>query len=347
MVPLVFFSSTTNFVVKKISKYGSVTDTFVTHGERMRNIRTANDIWITGGCMQARLKRAIRLGISVLLMISVVAGVCTTADASDAKSVIWLSRDQFVVLERQDQTPSGAQAPANDHPVELAMDRLTSLLASIDVRAAAGDKPVPLLTAASIQTLAPYLQQGLYQASPADDVTFAIIGLHEALFGFAKSPKVTTGRVFYKDGALNLIIGLAQQDVNERDDRRLSPFTPGSRAKPSAGEWTLLPRAGQTVVSLVRKDWLRFAADRQLPGSAASPATEPTVAPVVPAPMPMSSPAPVAPTAPAPAAVSVAKQPVDNRGSADRLSVLKDLRDKGLISEEEYRSKRMEILNAL
>ena len=37
----------------------------------------------------------------------------------------------------------------------------------------------------------------------------------------------------------------------------------------------------------------------------------------------------------------------DMRRPADRLTTLNELKDKGLISEEEYRTKRLEILNGI
>jgi len=248
-------------------------------------------------------------GLLVLLLIS------STSPAADVH-YLWQSRDQFVALERQDAASAGPVQP-NDHPVELTLDRLTAILASIDMRATDGGKPEPLFTRPALQVLAPQLQQGLHQAAPGEDVTFAVIGLHDTLYGLAKSPKVTTGRVFYKAGRLNIIVGLVQQDVNDRDDRRLSPFTPGSRQKASAGEWTLL-----TATPLVRRDWMAFGEEWQ--------------APVMPSTV-VEKPAPGQPV----------KRHEDARKPAERLTILNELREKGLISEDEYRAKRLEILNGL
>lgn len=254
-------------------------------------------------------------GLFVLLMLS------SIAHASDVRH-LWQSRDQFVALERQDITSSGPAQP-NDHPAELTLERLTAILSSIDTRPADGDKHEPLLTKSAVEVLAPYLRQGLQQASPSQDVTFAVIGLHSALYGLAKSPKVTTGRVFYKAGRLNIIVGLVQQEVRDRDDRRLFPFTPGTRQKASTGEWTLL-----TSTPLVRRDWMAFGDEWQAPAVAA-PVAEQRL--------------PSLQTAPAPPE----KRNSDTRRPADRLTTLNELKDKGLISEEEYRGKRLEILNGL
>src|SRR5450631_1332500 len=177
---------------------------------------------------------------SAVLYLMMCSSIC---HASDVRQ-LWQSRDQFVALERQDAGSSGS-AQDNDHPVDMSLDRLTAILSSIDMRAAAGSKPEALFTRQSVQVLAPQLQHALRQASPGEDVIFAIIGLHDALFGLAKSPKVTTGRLFYKAGRLNIIFGLVQVDVRDRDDRRLFPFTPGSRTKTQDGQWALLPQSEQ------------------------------------------------------------------------------------------------------
>lgn len=257
--------------------------------------------------------------VLVLLMLS------ATSHASDVRN-LWQSRDQFVALERQD-SPGDGSAITNEHPVEISPDRLTAILASIEVRSADGNKPEQLITNQSLEVLVPQMVQGFRQAAPGEDVTFAIIGLYKALHGFAKSPKVTTGRAFYKGGRLNIIFGFVQKDVNEREDRRLSPFTPGSRQKASEGEWTLLPQPGQNGFTMVRKDWMTFSEVWQ------APVQTPVAVKIVPS----------VETTP----VQSEKKKIDARSPADRLTTLNELKEKGLITEEEYRFKRMEIMNGL
>lgn len=248
--------------------------------------------------------------------------VLATAALAAPKKTLWQSRDQFVALEPQDSLSAGPAAP-NDHPVRLTSDRLTAFLASLEIRTADGDKPEPLFTGASVQNIAPYLLQGLIEASSTEDVTFAVIGLHDTLYGLAKASKVTTGRVFYKAGQLNIIIGLAQQEVRDREDRRLFPFTPGSRQKALKGEWQIISQPVQQGSSLNRKDWVVFNDAWQAPvaeqGLAATPA----------------------------ASAQPGMRSNDTRTPAERLTTLKDLREKSLISEEEYQTKRGQILDGL
>ncbi len=252
----------------------------------------------------------------------------STSHAADVRQ-LWQSRDQFVALERQD-SPAGVAAILNDHPVEIAPDRLTAMLASITLQSPDSKTPEQLITTQSLEVLVPELLAGFRKASPGEDVTFAVIGLHRSLYGFAKSPKVTTGRAFYQDGRLNVIFGFAQKDVNEREDRRLAPFSPGSRQKPLEGEWQLLPQPGPNGLTLVRKDWVAFS-DKWLPAAAKTPTDEKSI--------PSVQNAPVQP--------QPGKPGNDPRKPAERLSTLNELKEKGLISEEEFRSKRTEILNGL
>jgi hypothetical protein len=116
--------------------------------------------------------------------------------------------------------------------------------------------------------------------------------------------------------------------VNERDDRRLVPFTPGSRQDITVGEWTLLPQPDQPGYSLIRNDWVTFNNEWRAPAAQI--------------PVPAQN-VPASQISPVPSV----KQQTDTLRPADRLATLKELKDKGLISEDEYRSKRMEILNGL
>lgn len=268
-------------------------------------------------------------GLLVVLIFS------SASNASDSRK-LWQSRDQFVALERQD-SPGGA----NSHPVVISPERLSAILASIELQSPDSKKPEQLITSQSLEVLVPEMVEGFKKAAPGEDVTFAVIGLHKSLFGLAKSPRVTTGRAFYKDGRLNVIFGFAQKEFNEREDRRLSPFTPGSRLKAAEDDWALLPQSGQKGFELLRKDWVTFSDAWQ--------------AAVVQAPVPekIAPPPQTPPVAernvppPAPAPVQPARQQSETRKPAERLTTLNELKDKGLISEEEYRAKRAEILNGL
>lgn len=273
-------------------------------------------IGLTGICLRFTLLLALTYAVS---------GAGTVR--ADDRHYLWQSRDQFVALERQEPGTS----LANAHPADVAPETLTALLGGIEVRLEPGGKPEALFTPATLELLATHLQEALRKATARDDVVFAVIGLHNSLFGFAKSPKVTTGRLFRQDGRLNLIVGQAQQDVNEREDRRLAPFVPGSRKEAAEGDWRLLPRPGQSVFTLARRDWLVFTEAPQ-PVPKTVPERPQQAATPPPPPMPATQP-------PAP--------PAGTRTPAERLQMLLELKQKGLISEEEYRNKRQQILDSI
>jgi len=274
--------------------------------------------------MQDRTRRLKQIFTGVVLSAVLVIFVAASVSAS-SRQVLWQSRDQFVALEPLEQGADGSNA----HPAEIAPETLTSLLASIDVRIEDAKGSAPLFTQESLQALVPQLHQALRAATAKDDVTFAVIGLYSSLYGLAKSPMVTTGRVFRRDGHLNLIIGMAQHNVNEREDRRLAPFVPGSRLKARDGAWQLMPHAGLDFFTLKRKDWIVFS-DAPLPVAINQP-----------------EPAKNLPSQHTPVAAPHQQTPADTRNPVERLTLLKELRDKGLITEDEYRGKRQQILNGL
>jgi len=242
------------------------------------------------------------------------AGIQPSQAFAAERRLLWQSRDQFVALEPQDAGIAGPARP-NEHPAALTAEQLATLLAALQIRATEHAPAVPLFTRNTLDALVPQLLIGLQQATPGDDLTFAVISLREALYGLAKEPSVTTGRLFIRDDRLNLIVGLAQQDVNEREDRRLAPFTPGSRRTAAGGQWLLQTPTQPPGYTLARRDW----------------ATVPTSW------QPLTVPHPSPPL----------NQREPARTPAERLTTLKELKDKGLITDEEYRSKRLQIMNEL
>jgi hypothetical protein len=264
----------------------------------------------------------IYLACSLLVLL-----ICSSASTASEGRQLWHSRDQFVSLVQQDRRTPEVVLP-NDHPVEIPPARLAAMLAAIEFSSSENAKPEQLFLGESLEVLVPQMVQGFQKAAPGEDVAFAIIGLHKTSLGFAKSPKVTTGRAFYKDGRLNIIFGFARKDFNEREDRRLAPLTPGNRVGALDGEWKLHPQPDQHGYSLVRKDWVSFS-DAWLIPTATVPVVEKAAAPES-----VHSAPPL-------------KHPGDERNPAERLSTLNELKEKGLISEDEYRGKRLEILNGL
>ena len=262
-----------------------------------------------------------RTVVVLILALSTLGLVGPAAHAGD-KTVIWQTQEGYVAVVPQDAARNVPTVP-NNQPVEMSVDLLIGLLSSVQVRDSMKDKPAPLFTEGSLQLVAPYLQQALQKAGPREDVTFVVVGLYKTLFGLANKPLATSGRLFYQGGNLNLILGIVRDEGRSRMDainRDFRLIAVGSRQDVAQGEWSLVP-SEERPFELSRRDWVVF-----------NPKAEFAVKPV-----------PVA-VQPAPAVAQPGRKGAE-RPLTERLATLTDLKDKGLITEDEYKTKRREILN--
>ncbi|KAF0215446.1 MAG: hypothetical protein FD174_4113 [Geobacteraceae bacterium] len=267
-------------------------------------------------------------GLVTMALLLTLAG-CATVGSGSGPAVegrtIWKVRDQHVSIVPQERA-AGLAVAANDQPVDLPAGELHRLLAAVRVLPRGASAPLPLFTETELQVLEDAAASGLRQAGPTEEVVFAVFGYHQALYGLAKEQKVTTGRLFYQGGTLNLLLGTIQRDVNDREDRRLYPFQPGSRQGTAELGGRVMPADGEAGFTLKRDDWLTFAVG----SGTAAPATV--------------APAATTPAPPPPTAGPAKKSP---KGIEERLLLLNELKGKQLITEDEYRAKRREILNEL
>jgi hypothetical protein len=304
---------------------------------------------------------------------------------------IWTSGEQFVAIEKQDRQQGVAVKP-NQHITEISVERVRIMLESMELRITGNDKAMPLFNEDEIRILSEYIPVGLALSGPDEDVTFAVIGHYVEALGVLKKREVTTGRVFYQDGRINIIFGDVHRELKETmgkpEDRRVFPFLPGSRAG-SVGvlEGVILPKPGGEVFAKNRQDWVAFqlnsgggdalaqteqepeeekpvvrrntgtlspAADLESPApkyaAPQAPPAEQKYTP--PAAAPRYTPATVAPRYTGSAvrdgrAPAQAAQPAARKSIEERLVILNNLRNKRLITEDEYREKRADILNEL
>ncbi len=292
----------------------------------------------------------------------------STSKESDTASMsrdrtIWHSREQSVRIEKQDGG-KGGYAAQNDHPIMLEPGQIRSALASLEVRLAQADRPVPVFTAPELDILGKQLSDGLAQAGPDQDVTFIVIGQRRAVYGLAKQRKVTSGRVFYKEGKLNIIFGKMVDDLKDHTDPRLEPNTPGSRTRLVSHSWTLEDEPDMQFYSggdMIRSDWVMLDLASMVAHEAmgTKPAKTSKVGPEAPAPNPERMIAPKeetgqvqaapyqAPTYQAPAVTQGPQTGKASKSIEERLMILNDLKNKKLITDEEYKSKRANILNDL
>jgi hypothetical protein len=305
---------------------------------------------------------------------------------------IWTTGEQFVAIEKQDRQ-QGVSVNPNQHITEISVERVRTMLESMEIRPSGKDKNQSLFNEDEIKILSEYIPVGLALAGPDEDVTFAVIGNYVELMGMLKKRAVTTGRVFYQNGRINIIFGDIHRELKEtmgvKEDRRLFPFLPGSRAG-SVGiqDGTILPKPGGEIFAKNRQDWVAFqlnsgegqsiAQTDQEPETETPPVTRGNTGTLSPAPQELAStPAPKYTAPPAeqrytPPATTPrytaapqftggsvrdnrtnaqggyqATQPAAKKGIEERLTILNNLRNKRLITEEEYRQKRMDILSEL
>jgi hypothetical protein len=268
---------------------------------------------------------------------------------------LWKSGEQYVAIEKQDR-PSGITVKANEHVTEISVDRLRTALASIDLRLPDRDKSIALFNDDELRILSEYIAEGLALAGPDEDVTFAIIGNYVEALGFLKKRMVSGGRVFCQDGQINIIFGDVHRLLGETmgipEDRRLHPFMIGSRGGTvGVHEGMLLPKTGGEIFAKMREEWVLF----PIKGPESLPTSQETVAPapVTKEAAPASGQENIAPVSGtrevAPTAAPYAGKPTAavKKSVEERLMILNELRNKKLISEEEYRVKRLDILNDL
>jgi len=233
---------------------------------------------------------------------------------------LWVVRE-FSEIRLVSREPG---AVPNQHPAQVNPELLRQQLAQI--RFVAGNGTQALFSRDEAAELSEALAQALGNAAPGDDVLL----LSGARRGDAVMfrPVAVTARVFVQSSNLQLIVNDARYEFYDkmRGSNRAPEFTYGSRSR--TGTAVLRSEIGTSV----RADWLAL----------------PLVAAAAAAPAPAAVAAPAAVPAAPPAAPAL--RPRDP-GFADeieqRLTTLKRLRERGLISEEEYQQKRKEILQLL
>ena len=300
-------------------------------------------------------------------------------------TVIWSARHQYVRLVPQGAV-DGKTPPPNSQPVHLGVAQLRAALGGIDqvdvkntVVAHAGTRPV--FTADELDDLVPALVHGLANARPDQDVAFVVEGAP----GWEEHPQLQAigGRVFFRDGKLNLIFGnvgrlvgfsalRVQGGYNLTPDMRTHPIRVGVRAKPIPHHWVLSLRDGMSFHSnrsgVLRDDWVELDIPKVV---AALQAVRPVAA--------VQHKSTATPVALAGASRQLRKETLElvaqrqamqlqmahmqkelseihmrreqaaaqPRGAVARLSLLDKLLRKKLITQKEYDAKRREILGQL
>lgn len=260
-----------------------------------------------------------------------------------------------------------------DQPVDISSEQMKKILTSIrysrawvNLPGSLGKKTTKdydLFTAEEVGELSVYLAKALSQADSSQWVDFSL----ECFRGksFIGLDRLTDGIAFVQDGKLNLVFRNVSETLSANEDsvNDSDPFKyyPGS-SKLIVGPGQEL---GKTKKGKTTKNWMIIPI--AAPEVQAAPPAEPVVE-TEPAPVPEPEKKEVAPVQeppkpqvqPKPQPVKAKSEPkaqvkpaAEKKESApqksvkERLTELRDLYDKGLISEDEYNKKRKDILDNL
>lgn len=260
-----------------------------------------------------------------LLVLAAAVSACAATGTEDRRHPddVFRSGDNYVRL-----VPVEAGAPVNAHPFAISASELRRLLAGINVAGADSIGKAPVFSKEELAMIVPPLAAALSKAGPHQDVTFAVTA-YPGLFGSYSPKSVTTGRLFASADAVNLIFGWMQERFGGADyEYKIPAVAPGVRARriDTAG-WTIEP--GSAHLYDKRGDWLVF--DRSAIPAATIVPTHPSIEAGV-----KSGGGAVVPT------VDAKAQEVENR-----LRLLDRLKEKGVITEQEYFERRRAILREL
>lgn len=294
-------------------------------------------------------------GLVLLPAISFALGILNDQD------VIWeAGRNAHIKYAEQDDASFGA----NDHPVNLQVEEISKALKSLRMRHAGNDNSnndrPGIFTVQQIETLSQNLAAGLANARQDQDIIFSLERTVKRFFGTRKKRLYIAGRTFYKDDKLNIIIGDHDRAADEAFEAAYDPtrvgivaydFNYGRRTKSSGVlNHSSINAPGIKYKELngkLRNDWLVI--DLKLEPEAVDSGMNMREAEESPrmgdglTELQGSEEG----TATVPAHVPPATATPTTQSFEERLTTLRTLRDKGLITDEEYEIKRRQILDEL
>ena len=299
-------------------------------------------------------------------------------DPDGVREVLWHQEDFFVRIEKQDNL-RGSKPPRNQHPYrKLTAEGVVAALSTVLIQDSPGDPPQLLFSQRALDVLATYIPEGLEKARPDEDITFALKSWHEQFWTFA-TPLVLTGRVFIHNGVLNMILGefrapnkvsqsFAELSVLNKDPHR-NPYIPGLRSYRVTNDKYILSVTGDGVyhASGRPQDWLIFtpssysafsrpleALTEEISGDAVDELEERKAKRLKARRVEKKDNQSVAELRRLQEELARLKKRVDGESSKRRsaasearLLALERMRERGLISEEEFERKRNEVIKGL
>ena len=101
----------------------------------------------------------------------------------------------------------------NNHPIKISDDILRKMLKQLVYKYDRDEAEIPLFSNKELLLLSEYIPQALLTAKPNEDVTFVVKGPHKSARWSFSEDRLTAGRVFISDNKLNLILGSVQVNL--------------------------------------------------------------------------------------------------------------------------------------
>lgn len=213
----------------------------------------------------------IAASLGVFLLLSGCAGSLPRAAVSDA-TVVWSDTDGHVWLQQT------GDASRNNHPAELSEADVRALLQALRVEPVEGrslDRTITgfagdeVLTDEMQERLAGPLRRAFAQATPQQDVLFTIRGFRSSTWSsYVGRDVVTSGRLFRDETGLQVIIGEINTELDTEYRHARGPeavetatvrVPHGYRDRPASAAWQLVERDGvrrHDRDGTVRADWV-------------------------------------------------------------------------------------------
>ena len=232
----------------------------------------------------------------------------------------------------------GSAQVKNQHPIRISAQKIEQALQTIQIVPASkfGRKKaeaLPLFSEEAAEHLAGELAAAFRRVKANQDILFQITDLAPFIGDLLEREVVSNGRAFWRNGRLNILFAALHHKIKKRwlygqEVGIISPPPMPSRQRIASAKYRINPQPGielaKTRSGKVRPDWiqinLRAINEVAAPTTKQGVQTKPGVQP-----------------APSPQSVTIER----------RLKKLKSLRDKGLISEQQYRTKVEQILEDL
>jgi hypothetical protein len=259
----------------------------------------------------------------------------TEVSANDLRP--WGENNDYVQLDVAGST--------NQQPVIFNADQLNKLLGQFYKRV--GDKePSPYFSQDEISRIIKRMVTIFAKSKPNEDIEFGTSFNDSGSFLIPR--KLNAGRLFVENGQLNLIIGMCaeEQDISYQQFwGKYRELEHGSRLKPVDKLGCELLEGNNTQRVNNRTDWIRLNINASLTSNAVpmflTNSKSLTFGTGV---LPVAS----GISAPAPSVTTQAKvQATPASESEERLITLKNLHEKGLITDTEYEQKRAAVLKGL